>query len=148
MNCDQLMGKNCFTEKVLGPPLNGCFEMSTSTSSQTNNFTEKKQKTSREIRQLRMFKVIIVIMITFFVCRLPTWIFLLYKLFNVSSTNLHWMLQYCFGMLSITNCVLNPLLYTFLTETIQYSFVFATKIKTIWTCHCLQRRSSNGASHP
>lgn len=117
--------------------------MSTSTSSQTNNCNEKKQKTSRELRQLRMFKVIIVIMITFFVCRLPTWIFLLYKLFNVSNTNVHWMLQYCLGLLSITNCVLNPLLYTFLTET----FTFASKVKTFWSFHCFQQKSS-GTHHP
>lgn len=130
---------------MLRPPLNGSVEMSTSTSSQANNFTEKKQKTSREIRQLRMFKVIIVIMITFFVCRLPTWIFLLYKLFNVADTNFHWMLQYCLGLLSITNCVLNPLLYTFLSETIQYSCLFVTKLKRIWSC---QRRTSDGLNHP
>lgn len=126
-------------EKSLQPP-NGSAEISTSISSQTNNLTEKKQKTSREIRQMRMFKVIIAIMITFFICRLPTWIFLLYKLFNVANTNFHWMLQYCLGLLSITNCVLNPLLYTFLTETIQYSFVFLTKVRMILSCQCFGRR--------
>ncbi|KAJ6645964.1 Cholecystokinin receptor [Pseudolycoriella hygida] len=118
-------------EKKLRPG-SGSAEMSTSTTNQTNNSAQKRPKTSREIRQMRMFKVIIVIMITFFVCRLPTWMFLLYKLFHVANTNLHWMLQYCLGLLSITNCVLNPLLYTFLTETIQYSFFFATKIKGFW----------------
>lgn len=133
--------QNIFSEKNLRPPLNGSVEMSTSTSSQTNNSTEKRPKTSREIRQLRMFKVIILIMITFFVCRLPTWIFLLYKLFNIANTNFHWMLQYSLGLLSITNCVLNPLLYTFLTETIQYSFVFVSKAKTILSCRW---KSSDG----
>lgn len=132
------------SDKTLRPPLNGSVEMSTSTCSQTNTCVEKKTKTSREIRNMRMFKVIIVIMITFFVCRLPTWIFLLYKLFNVANTNLHWMLQFSFGLLSMTNCVLNPLLYTFLTETIQYSSVFASKVKATLSCYCLQRRSSDG----
>lgn len=91
----------------------------------------KKTETSREIRQLRMFKAILIIMITFFICRLPTWIYLLYKLFNVANTNLHWVLQYIFGILSIFNCVLNPLLYTFLTETMHCSFVFLDKLKKI-----------------
>lgn len=132
------------SEKGLRPPPNGSEEMSTSTSSQTNNFTDKKPKTSREIRQLRMFKVIIAIMITFFVCRLPTWMFLLYKLFNTANQNIHWMLYYCLGLLSITNCVLNPLLYTFLTETIQYSFVFVSKLRTIFSC---ERNSSNSSEN-
>lgn len=91
----------------------------------------KKSQTSREIRQLRMFKAILIIMITFFLCRLPTWIYLLYKLYNDANTNLHWVLQYSFGALSIFNCVLNPLLYTFLTETIRISFVFLDKFKRI-----------------
>lgn len=124
--------------------------MSTSTSSHTNNSSEKKPKTSREIRQLRMFKVVIVLMITFFVCRLPTWIFLLYKFFNVANTNFHWMLQYSFGLLSITNCVLNPFLYTFLTETIQYSFIFVSKMKNIASksYYCFQQRSSDTCNNP
>lgn len=133
------------SEKGLRPP---SVEMSTTTSSQTNNCTDKKTKTNREIRQLRMFKVIIAIMITFFVCRLPTWIFLLYKLFNIANQNIHWMLYYCLGLLSITNCVLNPLLYTFLTETIQYSFAFVTKLKTIFSCHCLEQKSLNSSNFP
>ncbi|KAG4066527.1 hypothetical protein HA402_007163 [Bradysia odoriphaga] len=135
-------------DRTLRPPLNGSVEMSTSTSSQTNNNTEKTAKTGREIRQLRMFKVVIVLMITFFVCRLPTWIFLLYKLFNVANRNFHWMLQYSLGLLSITNCVLNPLMYTFLTETIQCSFVFVSKIKHIASCRCYKGRSSDSCNHP
>lgn len=91
-------------------------------------------KSTREIRQLRMFRAILVIMITFFVCRLPTWIFLLYKLFNVANTNFHWMLQYTFGLLSIFNCVLNPLLYTYLTETINCSFLLIENLKSLYCC--------------
>lgn len=137
-------------DKNLRPPINGSVEMSTSTSSQTNCNPGKKPKTSREIRQLRMFKVVIILMITFFVCRLPTWIFVLYKFFNPANTNFHWMLQYSLGLLSITNCVLNPFLYTFLTETIQYSFIFVSKMKDIASksCHCFQRRSSDSCNHP
>lgn len=98
-----------------------------STSSQT-------VRTNREIRQIRMFKAIMTIMIVFFVCRLPTWIFLLFKLYNVANSNFHWMLQYTFGMLSIFNCVLNPLLYTYLTETIQCSSMFVENVKKMYVC--------------
>lgn len=108
-----------------------------STSSQT-------VRTNREIRQIRMFKAIMTIMITFFVCRLPTWIFLLFKLYNVANSNFHWMLQYTFGMLSIFNCVLNPLLYTYLTETIQCSSLFVDTVKKMYICGC---RSNEGSHH-
>lgn len=86
-------------------------------------------RTRREIRQLRMFVAILILMLTFLVCRLPTWIFLLYKLYNPAKTNSLWMLQYIFGLLSVTNCVLNPLLYTFLTETMQFSFRFIDRLR-------------------
>lgn len=99
-------------------------------------------KSTREIRQLRMFRAILVIMITFFVCRLPTWIFLLYKLFNVANSNFHWMLQYTFGLLSIFNCVLNPLLYTYLTETINCSFLLWDNFKSLYCCCCWRRPPS------
>lgn len=108
-----------------------------STSSQT-------VRTNREIRQIRMFKAIMTIMITFFICRLPTWIFLLFKLYNVANSNFHWMLQYTFGMLSIFNCVLNPLLYTYLTETIQCSSLFVDKMKKLYICGC---RSDQQSQH-
>lgn len=93
-----------------------------------------KIRSSREIRQLRMFRVILVLIVTFLVCRLPTWIYLLYKLENVANTNLHWVLQYVFGILSVMNCVVNPLLYTFLMETIHYSFAAIDRIKKFMGC--------------
>lgn len=109
--------------------------------------SQSSPETRREIRQLRMFIAILVLMLTFLICRLPTWIFLLYKLYNPAKTNSLWMLHYCLGLLSITNCVLNPLLYTFLTETITFSFRFIDRLR-----HCpkLLRSSSvpfNGNHH-
>lgn len=91
----------------------------------------KKAKTNREIRQLRMFRVIVLLMLSFFMCRLPTWIYLIYKLYNDANTNLHWMLHYSFGFLSIFNCVLNPFLYTFLSNSIQCSSVCLDRL-SIW----------------
>lgn len=74
----------------------------------------------RKTRQLRMFKVIIVIMSTFLVCRLPTWIFLLIKLNRDLSSSASWIVHFSFGLLSLANCAINPFLYTFLTETIRF----------------------------
>jgi hypothetical protein len=73
----------------------------------------------RKRRQVRMFKVILIIMIVFFICRTPQWIFTLIKLNIESTTGLYWILHYCLGFLSMMNCVLNPLLYTFLNETLK-----------------------------
>ncbi|XP_055591172.1 neuropeptide receptor npr-1 [Uranotaenia lowii] len=91
---------------------------STARSSATN--TRKK-------RQLRMFKVIVVLMVMFLVCRLPTWVFLLVKLYGVANTNLYWVLHYTFGIMAMLNGALNPLLYTFLGETIKVSMFLKTK---------------------
>lgn len=92
-------------------------------------------KDNRKKRQMRMFKVIVLIILIFFVLRLPTWVFLLMKL-NMSFTeNIHWILQYVFGILSLTNCVVNPFIYTFLSETIHYGNKFSGKIKS---CCCIR----------
>lgn len=83
---------------------------------QANNETHRSE---RQRRQMRMFKVILVLMSVFICCRLPNWIFLLYKLSNPLTGRLNWILLYSFGTLGILNCMLNPLLYTFLGETIR-----------------------------
>ena len=74
---------------------------------------------ARKQRQLRMFKVIVVLMAVYLVCRIPSWIFLLYKLNNYDSSNLAWVLQSIFGILSMLNTALNPFMYMFLQKTIQ-----------------------------
>lgn len=71
-----------------------------------------------------MFKVILVLMSVFIICRLPNWGFLVYKLSHKVSDRLNWLLVYSFGIMGLLNCMLNPLLYTFLSETIRVtSFV-------------------------
>ena len=73
----------------------------------------------RKQRQIRMFKVIVVLMAVFFICRLPNWIFVLYKMNNSANQMYHWVFQYAFGVVGLTNCMLNPFMYTFLSETIR-----------------------------
>lgn len=92
-------------------------------------------KSSREIRQLRIFRVILCLMLTFLVCRLPTWCYLLYTLYNTANRSEQWLLQYSFGVLSLCSCVLNPLLYTFLKETIDATGSALGCLRALW-CRC------------
>jgi hypothetical protein len=77
------------------------------------------RRNERQRRQLRMFRVIVVLMSVFIMCRLPNWIFLLYKLNHEAKGKLNWLLLYIFGIMGLLNCALNPLLYVFLGETIR-----------------------------
>lgn len=97
----------------------------------------------RKTRQLRMFKVIIVIMMTFFVCRLPTWIFLLIKLNRNLSASSSWIVHFSLGLLSLANCTINPFLYTFLTETIRFGADVRARIKRI--CSCQRKNEDENA---
>lgn len=83
-----------------------------------------------------MFKVIIAIMTTFFVCRLPTWIFLLIKLNRTEVMGLpqHWVVHFSLGILSLANCAINPFLYTFLSETIRVGSHFKEAVRKRLGC--------------
>uniref|UniRef100_A0A182QW88 G-protein coupled receptors family 1 profile domain-containing protein n=1 Tax=Anopheles farauti TaxID=69004 RepID=A0A182QW88_9DIPT len=76
---------------------------------------------NRRRRQVHMFKAIVALMLVFFVCRLPMWVFLLVKMVGEANTSAYWNLHYSFGILAMVNAVLNPLMYTFLTETIRFT---------------------------
>lgn len=83
------------------------------------------RRAERKQRQIRMFKVILALMAVFFICRLPNWIYVLYKLSNAAQENIYWVINYCFGLLVMVNCMLNPFLYTFLSETIRLTTFLA-----------------------
>lgn len=72
-----------------------------------------------------MFKVILALMLVFFFCRLPNWVYVLYKLSNDAQGNIFWVTSYGFGLLMMANCMLNPFLYTFLSETIRLTTFLA-----------------------
>ncbi|XP_019527547.3 neuropeptide Y receptor type 5 [Aedes albopictus] len=91
---------------------------------------------NRKKRQLRMFKAIVFIMSVFFLCRLPTWIFLLIKLHGTANTNIFWTLHYTFGLMAMLNCVLNPLIYTFLGETIKVTVFLKTMCERFFVDPC------------
>lgn len=94
------------------------------------------QANTRMKRQLRMFKAIVFIMSVFFLCRLPTWIFLLIKLHGTANTSVFWILHYTFGIMAMMNCVLNPLIYTFLGETIKVTVFLRTVCVRFWIDPC------------
>lgn len=124
-------GSDCQT-KMKQNASNGCSGGATTTT--ISSISARKQKcsrvkTNREARQLRMFKVVILLMVIFLVCRLPTWIYLIYKEFNVVNSHSHWMIHYSLGLLSLLNCVLNPFLYVFLSESIKVSMSIFNRIK-------------------
>lgn len=77
------------------------------------------RRAERKQRQIRIFKVIVVLMLVFFICRLPNWVYVLYKLNNVTQENIYWVINYIVGLLVLLNCMLNPYLFTFLSETIR-----------------------------
>lgn len=76
----------------------------------------------RQRRQMRMFKVILVLMCVFIMFRLPNWIFLLYKLsVQIEPSRIGWFVTYSFCVAGILNSMVNPFLYTFLSETIRFT---------------------------
>lgn len=68
---------------------------------------------------MRMFRVILLLMTVFIVCRLPNWVFLFHRLISNGNAKINWILTYTFGVVGLLNSMLNPLLYTFLGETIR-----------------------------
>ncbi|XP_005185299.2 5-hydroxytryptamine receptor 1 [Musca domestica] len=111
-------------------------------------------RNSREARHLRMFTIILLMMAVFVFLRLPAWIFLLMRMYGSYGKPRDWIIYFVFGVLNLASSVLNPLFYTFLTETIQY--VLRLKAKTsallctdcswlggFWCCHSNGRATSD-----
>lgn len=104
------------------------------------------RRTERRQRQVRMFKVILALMVVFLICRLPNWVYVLYKLGNDAQENIFWVINYAFGLLVMANCMLNPFLYTFLSETIRLTTFLAGIICGLFSpctklCKCENTRS-------
>lgn len=105
------------------------------------NAEPRRNEHQRRHRQMRMFKVILVLMSVFIICRLPNWIFLLYKLSHKVSGRLNWLLVYCFAIMGLLNCMLNPLLYTFLGETIRVTSSFQSACCKFCKLCCRRREA-------
>lgn len=97
----------------------------------------------RHRRQMRMFKVILVLMCVFIMFRLPNWIFLLYKLNFPIDPRPGWLINYSFSILGILNAMVNPFLYTFLSETIR----FTSQIRSACNKFCKLCRPKGSTQH-
>jgi 7 transmembrane receptor (rhodopsin family) len=129
----------------------------TSSGSTTNTGYVTSEVTARRVerkqRQIRMFKVILVLMIVFFLCRLPHWIYILYKLGNDAEGNIHWVINYALGIMVMANCMFNPFLYTFLSETIRLTTFLAGIVCGIFSpcvklCKCKTNKPESDFEKP
>ena len=100
------------------PSSNTNSQSDTTLSEMPTGCSERKQ------RQERLFRVILVLMAVFFICRMPTWMYLIYQLNTTAADDYYWHLYFMFGNLALLNCALNPYLYSFMSETIKvFSFL-------------------------
>ncbi|XP_044758115.1 neuropeptide Y receptor type 2 [Coccinella septempunctata] len=79
----------------------------------TNNKNEQMKK------KLRTFKIILVLITTFVICRLPFWAFTTIKLSYVVKGFAVWRINYSISALNLASTILNPLLYTYLNVTVR-----------------------------
>lgn len=94
----------------------------TSDSMSSSHFKQliAKKKTAQMERKIRTFRIVIVLILAFVVCRMPYWLFWLVKLLAPVrfSNNTVLRLTLIFTALNLLNCALNPFLYTYLNQTI------------------------------
>jgi hypothetical protein len=95
-----------------------------------------------------MVKVIVVIMTIFFICRLPNWAFLLIKLKVRLVGNIYWIIHYLLGILSMASCLLNPFVYTFLSETIQFTSFMGNVCRKLCFCKCKSNKAGDDVKVP
>ncbi|XP_055372782.1 free fatty acid receptor 4-like [Condylostylus longicornis] len=82
-------------------------------------FTRHNIQNNRLTYQTKLCFIIIVLMLVFLICRFPRSIFLMLYLERVNITFDDWALNFSLEVLSLISCVLNPLLYTFMPETLK-----------------------------
>lgn len=90
---------------------------------------------ARVARHRRMVRVVIMMMAAFICLRLPAWIFLLMRLYGSFSSPVDWLLYFVFGLLNLTSSALNPLFYTFLTQTIRVLSQLKQQLGQLLCCH-------------
>lgn len=91
---------------------------STSTNSMHLQRITRRNKNMHVERKIRTFKIIIVLMLVFLLCRFPYHIFSIMKLMGTYNEHKHWIVTYVLNGLVLLNCALNPFLYTFLNPTL------------------------------
>ncbi|XP_045477350.1 neuropeptide Y receptor type 2 [Harmonia axyridis] len=94
----------------------------------TTNQNEQMKK------KLRTFKVILVLITTFVVCRLPFWAFTTIKLSYVVKGYAVWRINCLISALNLTSTILNPLLYTYLNVTVKVASKIVKELNTFLCC--------------
>ncbi|EDW92508.1 uncharacterized protein LOC6532018 [Drosophila yakuba] len=89
---------------------------------------------AREARHRRMVVVVLLMMAVFICLRLPAWVFLIMRLFGSYSEPIDWLLYFSFGILNLFSCALNPIFYTFLTQTIRTVSLVKQKVLRFLGC--------------
>lgn len=78
----------------------------------------RRNKNMHVERKIRTFKIIVVLMLVFLLCRFPYHTFSIMKLVSTYNEHKHWIITYVLNGLVLLNCALNPFLYTFLNPTL------------------------------
>ncbi|KAJ4433468.1 hypothetical protein ANN_15771 [Periplaneta americana] len=101
--------------------------------------SDQQVRTVHTKRKVRTFKVILSLVFCCFITRIPTWVM------NVAqadpNVNYHevvwWLVQFWCSMLSLSSTALNPFLYCFLNETLDFTQIVRGWFGNIFgTCSC------------
>ncbi|XP_056636888.1 probable G-protein coupled receptor No18 isoform X1 [Diorhabda sublineata] len=121
-------------------------EDSTSSSTKTTNTNSsdnskrtiiklKHQKNIQVQRKIRTFRIVLVLMMSFICCRFPYWCYYTIRLVSLRNDDTSWNLHFALLALNMLNYVLNPLLYTFLNQTVAAIKMFKEFLWKI-CCYC------------
>ena len=110
-----------------------------------NLLAEPPKCTTQNKRKVRTFKIIMVLIASCFIGRVPSWTYNVIQ----SDPNIRlgemkwWLLQQWFTMLSMLSTALNPFLYCFLNETLDFIHGVFRFIRNIFECCCYNRQTGN-----
>lgn len=96
----------------------------------------KKVKNLQVQKKIRTFRIVLVLVISFVLCRFPYWFYYTIRLLGKCSSNTSWNLHFTLVSLNLFNCVLNPLLYTFLNQTVTALRIFKDFLWKVCCCCC------------
>jgi hypothetical protein len=116
---------------------------------ETTSHAEPAVRTVHTKRKVRTFKVIMVLIATCFMGRVPSWSY------NVAQSDPDirlddmkwWLLQYWFTMLGLFSTALNPFLYCFLNETLSFIESVFTFIRNMFGYCCVCWKPSEKEMH-
>uniref|UniRef100_A0A6P4EDZ7 Uncharacterized protein LOC108041343 n=1 Tax=Drosophila rhopaloa TaxID=1041015 RepID=A0A6P4EDZ7_DRORH len=75
------------------------------------------------------------------------WVFLIMRLFGSYSEPIDWLLYFSFGILNLFSCALNPIFYTFLTQTIRTVSLVKQKVRGFFGCASGEVQESMPTDH-